>query len=188
MPVRGVLSGSDGRLGSVRRRVGVIVVLAAAAVLSGVVCGQADADGRAGVGLQGVRGSAAERQGAGEGGECLQLGVGGGKLPGPRPVLGEPKDRSAGVTGDSPGLVLQPVAQSFQLPRACGLGQAQLLGPRDQVLGEHHQPDPYLVVSELAEREVTQSAVLALADLVLNAGVTAMVKVQLRDGSGPAGW
>ena len=89
-----------------------------------------------------------------------------------------------GRDGDWPGLV----QQSFQRPRACGLGQAQLLGPRDQVLGEHHQPDPYLVVSGLAEREVTQSAVLALADLVLNAGVTAMVKVQLRDGSRPAGW
>jgi hypothetical protein len=40
-----------------------------------------------------------------------------------------------------------------------------LLGYGDQVLGEHHEPEPHLVVGELAEGEVTQPAVLRpLAD------------------------
>ena len=50
-----------------------------------------------------------------------------------------------------------------------------------EVLGELHQPQPHLVVGEGLEREVAQAAVLALADAVLDAGVPAMVKIELGD-------
>jgi hypothetical protein len=82
----------------------------------------------------------------------------------------------AGVTADPSGLVGQPVAQPVELPAACLVFEAKLLGEGDQVPGEHHEPQPHLVVGELAEREVTQPAVLGLADAILNPGVATMVR------------
>ena len=75
----------------------------------------------------------------------------------------------------------RPVAQPFELPRACLVGKAQLLSPGDEVLGELHEPQPHLVVREAVEREVRQAAVLGLADAVLDTGVAAVVKVELRN-------
>ena len=80
------------------------------------------------------------------------------------------------MTADPSGLVGQPVAQPVELPAACLVFEAKLLGEGDQVPGEHHEPQPHLVVGELAEREVTQPAVLGLADAILNPGVATMVR------------
>ena len=63
----------------------------------------------------------------------------------------------------------------------CLVSEAQLPGPRDDVLREHHQPQPYLVVLEVLEREVTHPAVLALADVILDVRVAAMGQVELGD-------
>ena len=59
------------------------------------------------------------------------------------------------------------------------VGEAELLGPGDEVLGEHHEPQTHLVVSKGLEGEVAQAAVLALADVVLDAGVPAVGQVEL---------
>jgi hypothetical protein len=61
------------------------------------------------------------------------------------------------------------------------VGEAQLPGPGEDVLREHHQPQPYLVVLEAVEREVTHPAVLALADVILDVRVAAMGQIELRD-------
>ena len=85
------------------------------------------------------------------------------------------------MAGDPAGLVQQPVAQPLELPRALLLGEAQLGGPGDQVVGEHHQPQPHLVVVKRLEGEVAQTAVLALADGVLDPRVPAAGQIKQGD-------
>ena len=82
------------------------------------------------------------------------------------------------MASDPARLVKQAVAQPLELPRARLLGEAELPGPRDEVLGELNEPQPHLVVREAAEREVGQAAVLGLADTVLDAGVPAVLKIE----------
>lgn len=117
--------------------------------------------------------------GGGRRGECLEAREGGRQLTGPRPVTCEAQRALAGVAGDPPGLVKQPVAQSLELPGARVVFEAQRLGPGDDVLGKHHQEQPHLVVGEAHKRQVCQAAVLALADVTLDVGVGAMVEIEL---------
>jgi hypothetical protein len=62
-----------------------------------------------------------------------------------------------------------------------------LLGPGDQVVREVHDLQPHLVVLELSEREVSESGVLVVADLVLGTGAGAVVTFDLGDLAGVVG-
>ncbi len=80
----------------------------------------------------------------------------------------------------APGDVQQLVAQALGL----GLGecafQQQRLGPDEQVVGEHHYLEPYLVQRELLERELREAGVLVIADAILDVGVLAVAALDAR--------
>ena len=55
------------------------------------------------------------------------------------------------------------------------------MGPDDQVVGEHHDLQPYLVERELFERELGQAGVLIVADAILDVRVLAVASLDRRD-------
>jgi hypothetical protein len=63
--------------------------------------------------------------------------------------------------------------------------QQQVLGPGDQVDGEHDHDQPSLVDRERAGREVVQSRVFRAADPVLDPGMRPVAGIQVRKLSEP---
>jgi hypothetical protein len=71
------------------------------------------------------------------------------------------------------GDVEQPVAQGLRLGAGKVAVEEQLLGPGQEIDGEHHDCQPRRVGREGAGREVVQAGVLGAADAVFDPGVGA---------------
>ena len=99
---------------------------------------------------------------------------------GPGPVAVELEVGAAAVTDELAGDVQQPVTEAFRFGGRELAGQADQLGPAEQVLGDQRELEPGLVVLEGVVREVAHAGVLAGADAVLDAGAAAVT--QLQDG------
>jgi len=92
----------------------------------------------------------------------------------------EAQGGGAGVEGEAGGDVQQAVAQALGLDARELAGEQQPLGPADEVVGDQHERQPHLVVLEVAEGQVLQAGVLVVADVVLDAGASAVAT--LKDG------
>src|SRR4051812_27959993 len=117
-------------------------------------------------------------------GECFEPVQGGGELGGPGPAGLEVQAGAAGMEGEPGGDVQQPVSEAFGFGVGELAGEQQTLGPADDVVGEADNLKPRAVVLEVAERQVAQSGVLVVADVVLDACAAAVITL---DRGGIAG-
>ena len=81
----------------------------------------------------------------------------------------------------------QPVAERFRFADRELTGEAQTLGPRDQVLGDQGQLEPHGVEVELAEREVLKPGLFRAADQVLGVTAAAVQTLDLDHVAGEVG-
>ena len=104
-----------------------------------------------------------------------------GERVGPGPIAIELEVGASPVTHELGGNMQQPLAKAFGL---CGrelAGQADQLGPAEQVLGDQRDLEPGLVVLEGVVREVAHAGVLATTDAVLDARAAAVTQLEPSD-------
>jgi hypothetical protein len=86
---------------------------------------------------------------------------------------------SAGAEGQPGGGVQQPVAQRLGFADREVVVEGEQLGPGDDVLGDQRELQPDGVVIEVAERQVVQAGLLAVADAVFGVGAGAVQSLEL---------
>src|SRR5437016_5444448 len=111
--------------------------------------------------------------------EAPQCGEGPDQLLNPGPVRLEAKVRDASSPHKSPGHVQDHEPQALGLRLGQLAGQAQALGPGEEILGDGHHLDPDCVVGKFMEGEVAQPRVLGTADAVLHPGMAAVACLQV---------
>ena len=143
-------------------------------------------DGSAGVGHAGgpagaaggrFSGSWVERAGRGWSGERGAESVEAfGDVGGPAPGLVDAQPDLAGAAGDAGGDVQDPVAEGVDLAagQGGGVGEADLLGPADQVDRGEDDFEPGVVLAPGTAGQVAQPGGLGFSDAVLDAGVLAV--------------
>ena len=102
----------------------------------------------------------------------------GGERGGPGPVAVELEAGASSVADELGGGVQQPLAKAFGLCFGELAGQADQLGPGEEVLGDQRELEPGLVVLEGVVGEVAHAGVLAIADAVLDPRAAAVTQLQ----------
>ena len=136
---------------------------------------------RAGGGFR-VLGRGAEGGGrSGWPGRCAEPGEGGGEVGGPGPVLVEPELPAPPGPDQAGGHAEDAVAERGRLAAGQLAGEAQRLGPGDQVGGGQGQFQPGLVLLVSAAGQVPQPGCLLGPDPVLDPGVGPVPDFQVRE-------
>ena len=105
---------------------------------------------------------------------------------GPRPVLGDADDPSPGGVGEDRGGVEQAETQPFRFCSGEFAVQAEVLGPTDEVLGDHDQGQPGLIDRETGGGQILGGGGFRVADPLFHAPPTSVKR--FKEGGMSRSW